>query len=114
MLSYLASGRVKKPCSAGFNTVFVRHTGEVFPCPLIPASMGNIRRNRLEELLRSPQAMRFRRQIGTFAECRVCTEPGLERLAWPFEGFTCLRRLVQLGGKDFERLAGHMGLDKYL
>jgi MoaA/NifB/PqqE/SkfB family radical SAM enzyme len=114
MLNYLASGRVKKPCSAGFNTVFVRHTGEVFPCPLIPASLGNIRRNRLEELLRGPQAVRFRRQIGTFAECRVCTEPGLERLAWPFEGFTCLRRLVQLGAKDFDRLAGHMGLDKYL
>jgi MoaA/NifB/PqqE/SkfB family radical SAM enzyme len=114
MLSYLASGRVKKPCSAGFNTVFVRHTGEVFPCPLIPASLGNLRRQRLGELLRSPQAMRFRRKIGTFAECRVCTEPGLERLAWPFEGFTCLRRLVQLGGKDFDRLVSHMGLDKYL
>jgi MoaA/NifB/PqqE/SkfB family radical SAM enzyme len=114
MLGYLETGQVKKPCSAGFNTVFVRHTGELFPCPLIPAGLGDIRRTSLGELLSRAKARDFRRGIGRFAECRVCTEPGLERLAWPFEGFTCLRRLVQLGGKDFARLAGHMGLDKYL
>jgi MoaA/NifB/PqqE/SkfB family radical SAM enzyme len=114
MLGYLATGRVKKPCSAGFNTVFVRHSGEVFPCPLIPVALGNIRLTTLAELLSGAKAARFRRGIGTFAECRVCTEPGLERLAWPFEGFTCLRRLIQLGAGDFARLAGHMGLDKYL
>ena len=114
LLDYLATGQTKKPCSAGFNTVFVRHTGEVFPCPLIPTAWGNIGHDKLGSLLASPQAARFRRQIGTFAECRVCTEPGLERLAWPCEGFTGLRRLVQMGAQDFARLAGHMGLDKYL
>ena len=114
MLEYLAAGRVKKPCSAGFNTVFVRHNGEVFPCPLIPTALGNLRQVKLAEMLRGPKAARFRRGIGTYAACRVCTEPGLERLAWPFEGFTCLRRMVQLGTRDFRRLADHMGLDKYL
>ena len=114
MLEYLATGRVKKPCSAGFNTVFVRHNGEVFPCPLIPTALGNLRQVKLAEMLRGPKAARFRRGIGTYAACRVCTEPGLERLAWPFEGFTCLRRMVQLGTRDFRRLADHMGLDKYL
>jgi MoaA/NifB/PqqE/SkfB family radical SAM enzyme len=114
MLGYLATGRVKKPCSAGFNTVFVRHNGEVFPCPLIPTALGNIRLVKLAEMLSGPNAARFRRGIGTHAECRVCTEPGLERLAWPFEGFTCLRRRVQLGTRDFSRLAEHMGFDKYL
>ena len=114
MLEYLATGRVKKPCSAGFNTVFVRHNGEVFPCPLIPTALGNLRQVKLAEMLRGPKAARFRRGIGTYAACRVCTEPGLERLAWPFEGFTCLRRMVQLGTRNFRRLADHMGLDKYL
>jgi MoaA/NifB/PqqE/SkfB family radical SAM enzyme len=114
ILGYLATGRTQKPCSAGFNTVFVRHTGEVFPCPLIATALGNIRRSSVGALLSSPQAARFRRQIGTFAECRGCTEPGLERLALPFEGFTCLGRLAQLGAKDFARLAGHLGLNKYL
>ena len=114
MLEYLAAGRVKKPCSAGFNTVFVRHNGEVFPCPLITTALGNLRQVKLAEMLRGPKAARFRRGIGTYAACRVCTEPGPERLAWPFEGFTCLRRMVQLGTRDFRRLADHMGLDKYL
>jgi MoaA/NifB/PqqE/SkfB family radical SAM enzyme len=114
MLDYLATGRVKKPCAAGFNTVFVRHNGEVFPCPLIPTALGNIRLVKLAEMLSGPKAACFRRGIGTYAECRVCTEPGLERLAWPFEGFTCLRHRVQLGARNFSRLAEHMGLDKYL
>jgi len=114
MLNYLATGTVKKSCSAGFNTVFVRHTGEIFPCPLIPNALGNIPEATLDRLLGSPAAARFRRRIGTFAECRTCTEPGLERIAWPYEGFGCLRLLARMGYRDFERLAGHMGLDKYL
>jgi len=113
VLDFLAAGRVKKPCSAGFNTVFVRHTGEVFPCPIIPFDLGTIRDEKLGELLGKPEARWFRKQLGSFAECGVCTEPGLERLAWPFEGLTCLRKMMS-GGKDFTRLADHMGLDKYL
>lgn len=114
MLEYLKSGRMKKPCSAGFNTVFVRHTGEVFPCPVIPERFGDIRQSSLAEILSWPTAVQFRKRIGTFPACRTCTEPGLERLAWPFEGLTCLRHLLQMGRKDFMRLANHMGLDKYL
>ncbi len=114
MLHYLRTGTVDKPCSAGFNTVFVRHTGEVFPCPLIPNAMGNIRETTLDQLLRNSRAIRFRKQIGTFPECRKCTEPGLERIAWPYEGIGCLRLLASMGNDDFERLARHMGLDKYL
>jgi len=114
ILDYLEHGRVRKPCSAGFNTVFVRHTGEVFPCPVIPVALGNIRQTSLAGLLKGAQAAAFRRKVGAYAECRICTEPGLERLAWPYEGLTCLRHMLLLGGKDFTRLAGHMGLDKYL
>jgi MoaA/NifB/PqqE/SkfB family radical SAM enzyme len=114
MLEYLKTGRMKKPCSAGFNTVFVRHTGEVFPCPVIPTLLGNIRQDLLGEVLSCPTAAQFRRHVGTFTACQTCTEPGLERLAWPFEGLTCLRHLLQMGRRDFARLVSHMGLDKYL
>ena len=114
MLSYLETGRMKKPCSAGFNTVFVRHNGEIFPCPVIPAKLGNICHEKLGTLLASAGSARFRRHIGAFTECRTCTEPGLERIAWPFEGFSCLRRMIGLGTRNFDRLARHMGLDKYL
>lgn len=114
LLDFFETGTVAKPCSAGFNTVFVRHSGEVFPCPVIPSGLGNMRTSRLEQLLTNLPSRHFRQHIGEFPECKVCTEPGLERLAWPFEGFTCLHRLWQLGFKEFSLLARHMGLDKYL
>lgn len=114
MLHYLKTGKMKKPCTAGFNTVFVRHNGEVFPCPLIPETLGNMKDSTMEQMLISAQAAQFRKRIGRFPECKVCTEPGLERIAWPFEGSTCLRRLSSMGFNDFDHLARHMGLDKYL
>lgn len=114
MLHFLATGTARKPCSAGFNTLFIRHNGEVFPCPLIATSLGNIKGTDLGTLLASAQASRFRKQIGEFAECTLCTEPGLERIAWPYEGATCLSWLARKGFRDFERLADQMGLDKYL
>jgi MoaA/NifB/PqqE/SkfB family radical SAM enzyme len=114
LLNYLETGTVAKPCSAGFNTVFVRHTGEVFPCPLIPRSLGNIRERPLKRLLETAAAARFRRRIGALPECRVCTEPGLERIAWPYQGLCCLNFLARRGWGEFLGLARHMGLDKYL
>jgi MoaA/NifB/PqqE/SkfB family radical SAM enzyme len=114
LLDFFRTGLVSKPCSAGFNTLFVRHNGEVFPCPVIAASWGNITRDSLDTLLGSARARSFRRAIGSFSECKTCTEPGLERIAWPFEGLTCLGRLTQMGYGEFSRLICHMGLDKYL
>ncbi len=111
---YLETGRMEKPCSAGYNTVFVRHSGEVFPCPLIPRSLGNIESANVQSMLNSSQAARFRKRIGSYPECQGCTEPGLERIAWPFEGLTCLRALGRMGQQDFSRFIAHMGLDKYL
>jgi len=114
MLDYLAFGEVKKPCSAGFNTVFVRHNGEVFPCPVMSYPLGNFRQETLTEMLRGEKAKGFRRRIGSFSECRICTEPGLERLALPFEGFSCLRQMWALGPREFSTMADHMGLYKHL
>lgn len=113
LLHYLQSGKMTKPCSAGFNTVFVRHTGEVFPCPLMLRSWGNAIETPLQELLRSPQAATFRKNILGFAECQSCTEPGLERIAWPFEGATALRFFLHSGFHKFLRLSSNMGIDKY-
>jgi MoaA/NifB/PqqE/SkfB family radical SAM enzyme len=114
LLGYLRTGRMKKPCSAGFNTLFVRHNGDVFPCPVLPVALGNIKDRALGNLFRCPAADRFRKKVGAFPECSVCTEPGMERIAWPFEGFAFLGLLARMGMKDFGRLTQHMGLDKYL
>jgi len=114
LVGYLRTGRMAKPCSAGFNTLFIRYNGEVFGCPVIADSLGSIGDGRLESLFRSAAACRFRKQVGGFPECRVCTEPGMERLAWPLEGFSLLGVLARKGSGEFHRLIGHMGLNKFL
>jgi MoaA/NifB/PqqE/SkfB family radical SAM enzyme len=113
LLHFLESGRMDKPCSAGFNYFFIRSTGELFPCPIIKFPLGNILQTPFEELIRSADAARFRRGVSEFPECATCTEPGLERYALPFEGFHYLRQYVKLGREGFRTLHRHLGLDKY-
>ena len=113
LLHFLESGRMAKPCSAGFNYFFIRSTGELFPCPIIKSPLGNVLQTPLEEILRSADASRFRRSVMEFPECKTCTEPGLERYALPFEGFHYLRQYFKLGREGFCTLHQHLGLDKY-
>jgi MoaA/NifB/PqqE/SkfB family radical SAM enzyme len=113
LLRFLDSGRMAKPCSAGFNYLFIRSTGELYACPIINNLLGNVRDTPLESLIRSRAAVRFRRKVLKFAECRDCTEPGLERYALPFEGFHYLRQYIKLGRAGFQSLHRHLGLDKY-
>ncbi len=114
LAAYLDTGIMRKPCTCGFNYLFVRSSGEVFMCPLINKSLGNITRHPLDELLRSPAAARFRRRVGAYPECRGCTEPGLERVSLPYEGFAYLSLLFGMGSSRFRELHRHLGLDKYL
>jgi len=107
------TGVMKKPCSCGFNYFFVRSTGELFLCPLINISFGNIKETPVTDIFFSEKASQFRRKIGKFPECQRCTEPGLERYALPYEGFTFLSLLFKMGKGNFFQLYRHMGLDKY-
>lgn len=113
LLRFLETGRMEKPCSAGFNYLFIRSTGDLYPCPIIAAPLGNVTHTPLADLIRSPAASRFRRGVGGFPECATCTEPGLERYALPFEGFHYLRLLLAMGSRDFRSLHEHLGLEKY-
>jgi MoaA/NifB/PqqE/SkfB family radical SAM enzyme len=113
LLRYLDTGRMGKPCSAGFNYFFIRSTGELYSCPIIEALLGNVKATALEKLICSAGAARFRKNILQFPECSTCTEPGLERYALPFEGFHYLRQFFRLGPDGFRSLHRHMGLDKY-
>jgi len=114
LLGYLKSGRISKPCSAGYNTLFVRHNGDVFCCPVLPVPLGNIKEQTLTELFRNTTADRFRKMVGDHSECSTCTEPGMERIAWTFEGFAFLRLMAGMGRIDSDKLVLQMGLDKYL
>jgi len=113
LLRYLETGRMEKPCSAGFNYFFIRSTGQLFACPIIAAPLGNITRTPLPQLIDSPAATRFRQGVGAFSECTTCTEPGLERYALPFEGSHYLRLYQTMAREDFLALHHHLGLEKY-
>lgn len=113
LLRFLETGRMAKPCSAGFNYFFIRSTGELFSCPIIAAPLGNVTRTPLPELIRSSAAAHFRRNVGEFPDCATCTEPGLERYALPFEGRHYLRLYFTMDRRDFRTLHDHLGLEKY-
>jgi MoaA/NifB/PqqE/SkfB family radical SAM enzyme len=113
LLRFLDTGRMRKPCSAGFNYFFIRSTGELYSCPIIDSLLGNVKEESLKKLINSAVAASFRRIILKFPDCSVCTEPGLERYALPFEGFHYLCQFFRLGREGFRLLHRHMGLDKY-
>jgi len=113
LLRFLETGRMEKPCSAGFNYFFIRSTGELFSCPIIASPLGKVTKTPLAELIRSSAAARFRRGISKFPECATCTEPGLERYALPFEGSHYLRLYFSMNRQDFRTLHNHLGLEKY-
>ena len=113
LVNYLRTGVIKKLCSVGFNYFFIKSNGEVYPCPLIRMKLGNIKHKGIEDLFFSRAASSFRKQVGRYPECQTCTEPGLERYALPFEGFTYLSLMVRMGRREFLKLHNDMGLDKY-
>lgn len=114
LVEYLERGEMRKPCSCGFNYLFVRSSGDAFLCPLMDLSVGNIRTTPVGDMLNSEKASWFRRRIGKHPPCRRCTEPGLERYALPYEGLAYLSLLFRLGRRRFLELHQHMGLDKYV
>jgi MoaA/NifB/PqqE/SkfB family radical SAM enzyme len=113
LIHYFETGVMKKPCTCGFNYLFLRSSGEMFLCPLVGDSIGDITRSSAKELFLSPKANRMRRKIGKMAQCTTCTEPGLERYSLPLEGFSYLRVLAKLGEKRFWEMHNSTGLDKY-
>lgn len=113
LADYFRNGVMRTPCTCGFNYFFVRSNGDLFLCPLIDETIGNIKDVPAGKLLSSPEASRLRRRIGRIPQCRHCTEPGLERYALAYDGFSYLALFFKMGKKRFLQLHHHMGLDKY-
>jgi len=114
LIDYFRTGRMEKPCTCGFNYFFVRSNGDLYLCPLLGHSVGNIRNTSLEDVFFSTEADHIRKRIGHFDECRSCTEPGLERFSLPMDGFAYLSLLPKIGSSDFLDFHRHIGLDKYI
>jgi len=111
---YFKTGEMSKPCSCGYNYFFVRHNGDLFLCPLVNRPVGSLRESSPERLFHSEEADQLRRRMGAWPECRTCTEPGLERYALPYEGFSYFSLLFSLGKERWLQLHQDMGLDKYV
>lgn len=114
LIDFFKTGTMKKPCSCGFNYFFIRSNGEMFLCPLIQKSVGNITKKNISDLFFSNKANVIRRQIGRLPQCQVCTEPGLERYSLPYEGFQYLKLFFKMGSDEFFQLHYYLGLDKYM
>jgi len=114
LIDFFKTGSMKKPCSCGFNYFFIRSNGEMFLCPLIRQSVGNITKKDISDLFFSKKANVIRKQIGRLPQCRVCTEPGLERYSLPCEGFQYLKLFFKMGSDNFFQLHNYLGLDKYV
>ena len=80
----------------------------------MPPTVGNLGAGPIARLFASKDARNLRRRVGKSPECSGCTEPGLERYSLPYEGFSYLRTLLQLGPRSFLRAHRHSGLDKYV
>jgi len=52
--------------------------------------------------------------VSFMTESETSTEPGMKRIAWPFEGFAFLGLMTVIGMKEGSCLARHMWLGKYL
>ena len=101
LVEYFQTGVMHKPCTCGYNYFFVRSNGDLYLCPLVDRSVGNIRMKPLKEIFFSDAANRIRKGVGHFDECRRCTEPGLERFSLPLDGFAYLSLSPQFGKSKF-------------
>ena len=114
MRDSLRAGKRREGCSAAMDHVFVEGDGEVYPCPVTPVSMGNIRHDSAERIFRSPKNKTTVRKAGHFKKCRACFEPGCIRFSQAGEGFSFLKSLVtKNGGKIMKDSMIHEGLCKY-
>lgn len=113
LADFMETGKMKKPCTCGFNYFFVRSNGDMFLCPLINEKIGNITNFQAQDLFLSKPATGFRKRVGKRKQCLTCTEPGLERYALCYEGFYYLKHLFKTGLEHFSYIHRHMGLDKF-
>ena len=102
MTAYLETGRMHRPCTCGFNYLFVRSTGEVMLCPLMARSVGNLRDTDIGDIWASEAACICAARSGAPRSAESCTEPQ----AWsatPYQAQRTLSLLCRVGPSRFLR-----------
>ena len=113
-LDYLLTGRNQWVCTASYNYLFIDYNGKVYPCEMLPVTMGDVKNQDIMDIWNSPQASSWRKKIGKTECCRNCHEPGAVRYSAVTEGATYMKFLTQLGKRDFKESLVEEGYSKYL
>ena len=101
LLEYLQNGRRPIPCDAGRGFFYLDSEANVFACHILSTPLGNIRKQPWQELWRSAQAEKVRKDMKACEECwMVCTSKSEIR-----------KRLVKVGAEVFSgKICAHAGL----
>lgn len=110
---FLKHGKSNRQCSCGFHYAFIRSSGDVLLCPLLPPAAGSLKSESFQAIWTSRQARDLRGSIGRSDVCTHCTEPGLERYALVNEGWSYLALLFKMGPRRFRQLHCQLGLQNY-
>ena len=97
-IDYVRKGGTRSlPCSAASNSFFLDPIGDVYPCIIMDAKLGNIREESLTEIWLSDEAEKIREQIrrGRCPSCWVECEAyrDIKRNRWGLAA-TALKGLV--------------------
>ena len=97
-IDYVRKGGTRSlPCSAASNSFFLDPIGDVYPCIIMDAKLGNIREESLTEIWLSDEAEEIREQIrrgrcpGCWVECEAYRD--IKRNRWGLAA-TALKGLV--------------------
>jgi MoaA/NifB/PqqE/SkfB family radical SAM enzyme len=111
--SFLATGRKQWVCAALSDYLFIDFDGKVYPCEIISETIGDVKKQDVEDIWNSSSAHYWRNQIGKLECCLTCHEPGAIRYSAYAEGFSYLKFLVKLGRYKFNETFYREGFSKY-
>jgi len=112
--SFLAGGRKQWTCTALQNYLFIEFDGQVYPCELLSEPIGDIKKQRIEDIWNGKPAHSWRKLIGKTEHCWRCIEPGAIRYSAVAEGLSYLGHLLKLGRHKFSESLHGEGFIKYL
>jgi radical SAM protein with 4Fe4S-binding SPASM domain len=110
---FLSTGKRRWVCTALYNYMFIDYDGKVYPCEIISTPVGDMKKQKLEDIWHSPLAHYWRKRIGKLACCAACHEPGAVRYSACDGGFSYLRFLVKSGRHKFNETFYQEGFAKY-
>jgi MoaA/NifB/PqqE/SkfB family radical SAM enzyme len=110
---FLATGRRQWTCTALFNYLFIDFDGKIYPCEIMPESVGDLKQQDVQDIWTSPRAQAWRKRISKSEYCQTCHEPGAIRYSAFTEGLSYLKFLNRLGRKNRDESLYGEGFIKY-